>query len=102
MVLWVYKPSYAPLKTSLNMRIHLRQGLSEEESTNQHGEENIEVYHTYYKPIEFALSGRSTDQCYLKVVTLREGEILGMHFLGLNAGEVIQGFVTALKWVNYL
>lgn len=74
-------------------------GLSEENAISRYGEENVEVYHAYYKPTEFFVPQRSVRYCYLKAVALREGDqkILGMHFLGPVAGEIIQGFAAALK-----
>ncbi|XP_078410609.1 thioredoxin reductase 2, tandem duplicate 2 isoform X1 [Cetorhinus maximus] len=74
-------------------------GLSEEEAVQRHGEDNIEVYHAYYKPLEFAVAERDATQCYIKMVCLREGDqrILGLHFIGPNAGEVIQGFALGIK-----
>jgi pyruvate/2-oxoglutarate dehydrogenase complex dihydrolipoamide dehydrogenase (E3) component len=74
-------------------------GLSEESAVAKYGEDNIEVYHAYYKPTEFFVPQRSVRYCYLKAVALREGDqkILGMHFLGPVAGEIIQGFAAALK-----
>jgi thioredoxin reductase (NADPH) len=74
-------------------------GLSEEVAIQRYGEDNVEVYHAYYKPTEFFVPQRSVRYCYLKAVALREGDqkIVGMHFLGPAAGEVIQGFAAALK-----
>ncbi|KAI7813106.1 putative thioredoxin reductase 2 [Triplophysa rosa] len=69
-------------------------GLSEEEAERRHGKDHIEVYHAFYKPLEFAVALRDSSQCYIKVVCLREAgqRVLGLHFTGLNAGEVTQGF----------
>ncbi|XP_068737214.1 thioredoxin reductase 2, mitochondrial-like isoform X2 [Montipora capricornis] len=74
-------------------------GLSEEKAIDIHGEDNIEVYHAFYKPLEFTIPARNSEQCYMKIVCLREGDqvILGMHFLGPSAGEVIQGFAAAMR-----
>ena len=74
-------------------------GMSEEQAIKQFGEDNIEVFHAYYKPTEFFVPQKSVRQCYLKTVALREGDqkILGMHYVGPVAGEVIQGFAAALK-----
>jgi thioredoxin reductase (NADPH) len=74
-------------------------GLSEEVATERHGADNIEIYHAYYKPTEFFVPQRSVRYCYLKAVALREGDqrVLGLHFVGPVAGEVIQGFAAALK-----
>ncbi|XP_024131595.1 thioredoxin reductase 2, tandem duplicate 2 [Oryzias melastigma] len=74
-------------------------GLSEVEAERRHGKDGIEVYHAFYKPLEFTVSQRDSSQCYIKVICEREGnqKILGLHFLGPNAGEVLQGFSLALQ-----
>ncbi|KAM6297798.1 thioredoxin reductase 2, mitochondrial isoform 2-T2 [Aegotheles albertisi] len=74
-------------------------GLSEEAAVQCYGSDNIEVYHAYYKPLEFTVAERQATQCYIKMVCLRESEqrILGLHFIGPNAGEVIQGFALGIK-----
>ncbi|MGH0183061.1 UNVERIFIED_CONTAM: hypothetical protein FKN15_027191 [Acipenser sinensis] len=74
-------------------------GLSEEEAVRRHGEDGIEVFHAFYKPLEFTVAERDASQCYIKMVCLREGarRILGFHFTGPNAGEVTQGFALAIK-----
>nr|XP_044988394.1 thioredoxin reductase 2, mitochondrial isoform X1 [Jaculus jaculus]XP_044988395.1 thioredoxin reductase 2, mitochondrial isoform X1 [Jaculus jaculus]XP_044988396.1 thioredoxin reductase 2, mitochondrial isoform X1 [Jaculus jaculus] len=74
-------------------------GLSEEEATARHGQDNVEVYHAYYKPLEFTVSEQDASQCYIKMVCLKEPPqlVLGLHFLGPNAGEVIQGFALGIK-----
>ncbi|XP_043843649.1 thioredoxin reductase 2, mitochondrial isoform X2 [Dromiciops gliroides] len=74
-------------------------GLSEEEAEKRYGQENLEVYHAYYKPLEFTVAERDSSQCYIKMVCLRERDqqILGLHFIGPNAGEVIQGFALGVK-----
>lgn len=74
-------------------------GLSEEAAIALYGEEAIEIYHAYYKPTEFFVPEKDVSHCYVKVVALSGGDqkVLGMHFVGPNAGEVIQGFSAALK-----
>ncbi|XP_077377148.1 thioredoxin reductase 2, tandem duplicate 2 [Festucalex cinctus] len=74
-------------------------GLSEEEAEIRHGKDNIEVYHAFYKPLEFTVAERDASQCYLKVICKRHGDqkILGLHFTGPNAGEVTQGFAMGLQ-----
>ena len=42
-------------------------GLSEEEAIEQLGEANIETYHSYFKPLEWAVAGRPDNECYAKV-----------------------------------
>ncbi|GLD61675.1 thioredoxin reductase 2, mitochondrial, partial [Lates japonicus] len=74
-------------------------GLSEEEAEKRHGKDSIEVYHAFYKPLEFTVAERDASQCYTKVVCERGGDqrILGLHFTGPNAGEVTQGFALGFQ-----
>jgi len=74
-------------------------GLSEEEAITKYGEENVEVYHSNFTPLEATVAHRLDNGCYTKVIThLKDNErIVGMHIIGPNAGEVIQGFSIALK-----
>ncbi|XP_055684130.1 thioredoxin reductase 1, mitochondrial-like isoform X1 [Lutzomyia longipalpis] len=74
-------------------------GMSEEAAVKEFGEENVEVFHAYYKPTEFFVPQKSVRYCYLKSVALREGDqkVLGLHYVGPVAGEVIQGFAAAVK-----
>jgi len=79
-------------------------GLTEVEADEKYGADNIEVYHTYYTPTESAVfptekKKNRTEQCYLKVVAKRyqDEKILGIHFVGPNAGEVVQGYAVGLR-----
>ncbi|XP_049830345.1 thioredoxin reductase 2, mitochondrial isoform X1 [Schistocerca gregaria] len=74
-------------------------GLSEEKALERFGADKIEVFHAFYKPTEFFIPQRNPARCYVKVVSLRESpqKVLGMHFVGPHAGEVIQGFASAVK-----
>eukprot|EP01097_Dermamoeba_algensis_P007424 TRINITY_DN4682_c0_g1_i1.p1 TRINITY_DN4682_c0_g1~~TRINITY_DN4682_c0_g1_i1.p1 ORF type:complete len:559 (-),score=157.55 TRINITY_DN4682_c0_g1_i1:309-1892(-) len=87
-------------------------GLSEEDATKKYGADGFEVYHTYYTPLEWKLPNmlsaetededhqrRPINTCYCKILcekTKREN-IIGMHILGDNAGEIIQGYSLAVK-----
>jgi len=74
-------------------------GLSEEAAISEYGDPNIEVYHSYYTPLEFTVTERGDNICYAKVIVnkLDNEKVLGIHVLGINAGEIIQGFSVALK-----
>ncbi|XP_076367400.1 thioredoxin reductase 1 isoform X2 [Tachypleus tridentatus] len=74
-------------------------GLSEEKALKKYGMENLEVYHAFYKPLQYTLAERDASQCYLKAVCLREHpqKVIGLHLTGPHAGEVMQGFSAALK-----
>jgi len=74
-------------------------GLAEEEAIAQFGEENVEVYHQNFWPLEWTVAHRPENNCYLKLICLKsqKEKVIGFHYLGPNAGEVTQGFGIALK-----
>lgn len=74
-------------------------GLSEEEALERFGQDKIEVYHAFYKPLEYAVPQRDSSRCYIKALCLKDApfKVLGLHFLGPSAGEVIQGFSAAIN-----
>ena len=41
--------------------------MSEEAAKEQYGDDGIEVYHAFYKPVEFTVAERSAESCYIKV-----------------------------------
>eukprot|EP00808_Paulinella_micropora_P019338 g17500.t1 len=55
-----------------------------------------EVYHAYFTPLDWAALDLHRDRCYAKALTTN-GKIIGLHFLGPHAGEVMQGFAVAFK-----
>lgn len=74
-------------------------GYSETEAIATFGEENIEVYHRGFKPLEWNfLEKRSSNSCYTKVIVhIPDQRILGIHYVGPNAGEVMQGYSIAVR-----
>jgi len=72
-------------------------GYTEEAATKDFGEDKIEVYHSYFLPFEwnspYREERRPSNTCYVKVICqIVEGveRMIGIHYLGPNAGEVIQ------------
>jgi len=74
-------------------------GLSEEDAIAKHGQENVEVYHTNFWPLEWTVAHRPENACYAKLVVDKADNerVLGFHYLGPNAGEVTQGFGIAMR-----
>eukprot|EP01135_Chromosphaera_perkinsii_P004544 Nk52_evm14s288 gene=Nk52_evmTU14s288 len=74
-------------------------GLSEEDAIAQYGEDNIEVYQTGFKPLEWTVAHGDDNACFCKIITnLADNErVLGVHYLGPNAGEVVQGFAIGFR-----
>ena len=74
-------------------------GISEEEAIKRYGEEGVEVYHSSFKPLEWNFfQGHQNNMCYTKIVVTRDEEevVLGIHYAGPNAGEVMQAYALAL------
>jgi len=73
-------------------------GMSEELAKEVFGEKHIEVFHAEFAPLEWTVP-HCKFQCYVKVIAnyLDHGRIVGMHYLGPNAGEVLQGFAAAVR-----
>lgn len=75
-------------------------GLSEDDAIEKYGADAIEVYHSEFFPLEWSISqGRQSEMAYTKVIVdkMPEQNVLGIHFVGPNAGEVMQGYGTAMK-----
>jgi len=74
-------------------------GLAEEDAEKLVGAENLEVYHSAFKPLELTVPHRGDNAGYVKVIVEKaSGKILGMHYLGWHAGEVIQGYAIGMKF----
>lgn len=75
-------------------------GLSEETALARYGEENIEVYHSSFSPLEWAVVERRPENaCYAKLIIHKadNNRVVGFHILGPNAGEVTQGWAAAMR-----
>jgi len=74
-------------------------GFSEEDAISKFGEDNIEVYHSNFTPLEATVPHRLDNGCYAKIIcNLQENErVVGVHVVGPNAGEMVQGFALGLK-----
>lgn len=74
-------------------------GLSEEDALLQLGDQ-MEVYHSGFKPLEWVFDQESNpDSCYCKVIVdkSQDEKVMGIHYVGPHAGEVMQGYGVAMK-----
>jgi len=80
-------------------------GYTEEEAEKAFGPQGmkpgvgIEVFHTYFKPLEWTVPHRGDNACYAKLICNKADSmrVVGLHVCGPNAGEMTQGFAVALK-----
>lgn len=66
-------------------------GLPEEDAVKLYGEENIEVYHSHFKPLEWNYNEENdADTCYTKVIVNMKdnNRVVGFHYCGPHAGEI--------------
>lgn len=70
-------------------------GLSEEKAREKHGE--VTLFKSEFKGLKHTLSG-SDERTFMKIVVdTKTDVVLGMHMVGPDAGEIIQGFAAALQ-----
>lgn len=49
-------------------------GLNEEQAITEYGEQNLEIYHSYFKPLEQVFNPQAEDNsCYAKVICINQG-----------------------------
>jgi thioredoxin reductase (NADPH) len=92
-------------------------GLSEDEAVARYGERYVDAYMSLFKPLEWDLPQAADEEgyhpnCFMKVVVRKlrkaistsissaspmEEEVLGVHILSPNAGEIIQSLGIAMN-----
>ncbi|CAJ1447092.1 unnamed protein product [Effrenium voratum] len=75
-------------------------GYSEEEAKQSLGKDRVKVYHASAQPLEWNLnSERKEDMGYMKLIVDKDEKekVKGIHVLGPNAGEIIQGLAVAIR-----
>jgi len=74
-------------------------GLSEEDAIAKHGKDGIEVYHREFLPLEWSLS-RHDSNAFAKILVDKKSsdeQVVGIHYVGPNAGEIMQGYGVSMK-----
>jgi glutathione reductase (NADPH) len=70
-------------------------GYTEEQARRLFGE--LDVYLSRFRPLKHTVSGRD-ERALMKLIVARESQrVVGVHVLGPEAGEIVQGFAVALK-----
>ncbi len=70
-------------------------GLTEAEARKQYN--NVVIYKSVFRPMKYAL-GRIDEKTLMKLVVDGSSDrVLGVHMVGPDAGEILQGFAVALK-----
>ena len=70
-------------------------GLTEAEARAKYGA--VEVYKTAFRPLKHTLTGRDETTMMKLVVDSASDRVIGIHMVGPEAGEIIQGFAVAMR-----
>lgn len=71
-------------------------GLNEAEARAQHPED-IDIYKSVFKPMKNTLSGINEKTLMKMIVVRSTDKVIGLHMVGPDAGEIIQGMAVAIR-----
>ncbi len=70
-------------------------GLTEAQARERFGD--VTIFRSEFKALRHTLSGRSERTLMKLVVDTKTDRVVGLHMVGAEAGEIVQGFAVALK-----
>jgi len=70
-------------------------GLSEAQARDRHGA--VDIYRSTFTPMKHTLTGRDEKTLMKIIVDQKSQRVLGVHMVGPDAGEIIQGIAIAVK-----
>jgi glutathione reductase (NADPH) len=70
-------------------------GLTEAQARQRYG--RVRIYRTDFRPLKHTLSGSGERTLMKLVVDEATDRVLGLHMVGAEAGEIVQGFAVAIK-----
>ncbi|MEO3429168.1 glutathione-disulfide reductase [Pelagibius sp. CAU 1746] len=70
-------------------------GLTELQARERHGE--LDIYRSTFRPLKHTLSGRD-EKTMMKLIVAKDSQrVVGVHMVGLDAPEIVQGMAVAIK-----
>ena len=70
-------------------------GLTESQARNRYGQ--IKTYHSDFRPMKNVLAGRNERSLYKLIVDASTDVVVGIHMIGPDAPEILQGAAIAVK-----
>ncbi len=71
-------------------------GLTEEQARDEHGDD-VEIFRSEFRPLRHSISGNH-ETTMMKLVVIRSTDrVVGVHMVGPDAAEMLQGFAVALR-----
>lgn len=72
-------------------------GLTEEAAKKEFGADSINIYTSTFRPMVHVLSERD-EKTFMKMIVHKDSDkVLGLHMMGRDAAEIIQGFAVAVR-----
>lgn len=72
-------------------------GLNEAEARRQYGSDQVTVYKSTFTPMRYALSDHGVTTAMKLVCAGDQEQIVGIHMIGDNVDEMLQGFAVSVK-----
>lgn len=72
-------------------------GLTQQQAEDRYGVGDVTIYRTDFRPLKHTVSGGSERMMMKLVVQKSTDRVLGLHMVGSEAGEIVQGFAVALQ-----
>jgi glutathione reductase (NADPH) len=70
-------------------------GLTELQARERHGP--LDIYRSTFRPLKHTLSGRD-EKTMMKLIVAKDSQrVVGVHMVGLDAPEIVQGMAVAIK-----
>ncbi len=90
------KPSYRDIPAAVFSQPAIGTvGLTEAEARQEY--EKVDIYESTFRALRHTLT-KGEEQTYMKLVVDRDSDrVVGLHMVGPEAGEIVQGFAVALK-----
>ena len=90
------KPDYRYIPTAIfSQPPAATVGYTEAQARAEFGD--VDIYKTSFRPMQHTLSGRDERTMMKLVVDPVSDRVVGLHMVGPQAGEIVQGFAVALK-----
>lgn len=70
-------------------------GYTEEEARAKFGE--VDIYRSTFRPMKHVLAGREERAMMKLIVDRASDRVVGLHMVGMDAGEITQGFAVAIN-----
>jgi len=89
-------PSYENIPTAVFCRPNIGTvGLTEEQAIDEGYD--ITIYKSDFKPMVHTMSGRDERTLMKMIVNNADDKVIGIHVIGLDSAEILQGFAVAIK-----